>query len=175
MSFFCFHLSSCDEESLDTNLPVIKIDVNKIEKIPVHVDKTDGDWASFTFKNSLSLITPETKDYLDKIEMVEIKRLCYKIINFNGDPAGEVQGTFQLDKKISLENSFVVKTSADNQTVYYVTDVEELNRIGEALKNSRVINVVFSGSALCDDDAMDFEVEVSFEAKVKIDPIYTDY
>ncbi|UCE93618.1 MAG: hypothetical protein JSV73_12600 [Flavobacteriaceae bacterium] len=171
---FCFGLSSCDDEGYDTILEPINMDVNKIETIPVHIDKTDGDWSGFSFKNSLSIITPETQEYLNKIQRVEIKQLCYKITNFNGDALGEVQGTFQFDKDIRLDNSFVVKTVADDQTIYYVTDTEKLNRISEVLKNNKAINMVFSGSAICDEAPMDFIVEISFEAKVQIDPIYTD-
>ena len=169
----CFGLSSCDDENLDTILPKVEMDVNKIETIPVHIDKTDGDWASFSYKNSISVITPETMDYLNKIQRVEIKQLCYKVINFNGDPLGELQGGIIFDKDISLHNSFVVKTVADNQTIYYVTDTEKLNRISEVLKNNKAINLVFSGRAICDEAPMDFIVEISFEAKVQIDPIYT--
>ena len=174
LGFFCLGLSSCDEDKYETILPTIKIDVNKIETIPVHIDKTDGDWSGFSFKNSLSIITPDTQEYLNKIERVEIKQLCYKITNFSGDPSGEVKGALQLDKKVSLENSFVVKSVAENQTIYYITNIDELNRISEALKNNKAINMVFEGSAICNEAPMDFKVEVSFDAKVQIDPIYTD-
>ena len=176
LGYLCFGLSSCDDDDkYETNLPIVKIDVNKIETIPVHIDKTDGEWSSFSFKNSLSLITPETQKYLNKIEGVEIKQLCYKITHFNGDPLGEVQGALQLDKKVSLVSSFVVKTVAENQTIYYITDTEELKRIAETLKNTQAINMVFEGRAMCNEAPLDFMVEISFDAKVQIDPIYTDF
>ena len=69
-----------------------------------------------------------------------------------------------------MQNSFVVKTAADDQIVYEITEVNELNRIANALKSGQTIAVEYAGNALCDDDDMDFTIEVSLVAKITIDP-----
>ena len=46
----------------------------------------------------------------------------------------------------------------------------ELSRIANALKAGHTIAVKYSGNALCDDDDMDFDVEVTLDAKITIDP-----
>ena len=64
----------------------------------------------------------------------------------------------------------MVKEAADNQTVYQITEVNELNRIANALKSGQTVTVKYSGSALCDDDSMNFDIEVTLVAKITIDP-----
>lgn len=166
----CFNFSSCDEDDVVGLLPSFKVDINQIENIDVQVDQTDGDWVTFSNTTDLNIVNEDTEDYLNKIKSVEITKLSYKIINFNGDPAGQVEGSFSVANQVSLENSFVVKESADNQTIYQITEVNELNRIANALKSGQTITVEYSGSALCDDGSMDFTVQVSLVAKVTIDP-----
>jgi len=166
----CFNFSSCDEDDVIGLLPSFKVDVNKTAYINVPVDQTNGDWVTFSEETSLNIVNEDTEDYLNKIKNVEITKLSYKIINFIGDPAGQVEGAFSVANQVSLENSFVVKEAADNQTVYQITEVNELNRIANALKSGQTVTVKYSGSALCDDDSMNFDIEVTLVAKITIDP-----
>jgi hypothetical protein len=166
----CFSFSSCDEDDIKGLLPSIKADINKTENIPVNIDQTNGERIAFSEKTNLNIVNDDTKDYLNKIKAVDITKLSYKIINFSGDPAGDVAGSFSVAGQVSLENAFVVKTAADNQIVYEITEVNELSRIANALKSGQTITVEYSGSALCDADEMDFIVEVTLVAKVTIDP-----
>ncbi|NOQ91885.1 MAG: hypothetical protein GQ552_04120 [Flavobacteriaceae bacterium] len=165
-----FSFSSCDEDDIKQFLPDIDINLLETENIPVHVDKTNGEWATFTSGVSLSIVNNDTKDYLNKIKNIKINKLSYKIINFSGDTSGQVEGSFWADNTISLNNSFVVKTAADNGTVYQITDTVELSRIANALKNGHTINIKYSGEALCDNANLDFVVEVTLDAKVTVDP-----
>ena len=162
--------SSCDEDDLVDLLPSFKVDINEIENIPVHIDQTNGERVAFSATTNLSIKNDDTNDYLDKIEAVSISKLSYKIIDFTGDPAGDVAGSFDVAGQVSLSNEFVVKTSADNQTVYNITDVNELSRIANTLLSGQSVVVKYSGNALCDADDMDFKVEVTLVAKVTIDP-----
>ena len=170
MCCMCFSLSSCDEDDVADFLPSFKVDIVETVNILVDIDQTDGERVSYSEKTNLSIINEDTEDYLDKIKEIEIISLSYKIINFSGDPAGDVAGSFSVAGEVSLQNDFVVKTSADNQIEYRITEVNELNRIANALKSGKTIVVEYAGNALCDDDEMEFTVEVSFVAKITIDP-----
>ena len=165
-----FSFSSCDEDDIVDLLPSFKVSVNEIENITIHIDQTIGDRVAFSEKTDLNIINGDTEDYLDKIEAISISKLSYKIINFSGDPVGDVAGSFAVAGQVSLSNDFVVKTSADNQIVYEITDVNELNRIANTLLSGQSVVVKYSGNALCDADDMDFIVEVTLVAKVTIDP-----
>ena len=166
----CFSFSSCDEDDIKGLLPSFKVDINKTENIPVHIDQTNGDRITFSEKTNLNIVDKNTEDYLNKIKNVEIITLSYKIINFSGDPIGDVEGSFSVADQVSLQNAFVVKTAADNQIVYKITEVNELNRIANALKSGQTIAVEYAGNALCEDGNMDFMVEVTLVAKITIDP-----
>ncbi len=165
-----FSFSSCDEDDVAGLLPNFDVNLNETESISVNIVQTNGDWITFSEKTSLSIENDDTKDYLNKIKKVKITALSYKIINFSGDPIGEVDASFSVANEVSLQNAFVVKVSADNQVVYEITEVDELTRIGNALLAGKTVTVEYSGSALCDDDKMDFTVEVNLVAKVTIDP-----
>jgi len=162
--------SSCDEDDIVDLLPSFKVDINEIVEIPVYIDQTNGDRVAFSESTNLNIENGDTKDYLDKIKAISISKLSYKIINFTGDPVGDVAGSFAVAGQVSLSNEFVVKTSADNQIVYEITDVNELSRIANALLSGQSVVVKYSGNALCDADDMDFIVEVTLVAKVTIDP-----
>ena len=164
----CLNFSSCDEDDL-TPPGTFIIDVDQIETIAVHIDQTEDDWMDYSFKNTLTINNEKTKEYINKIKNVEIKKLSYKVKTFSGDPLGEVKGTFMVANQISLENTFVVKTAADDQIIYEITEVAELNRIAEQLKSGQTVNIIYMGSALCNTNDMDFVIEITLETKVNID------
>ena len=166
----CFSFSSCDEDDVKGLIPSFKVDINQTENIPVSIEQTNGERHSFSEQSNLTIVNEDTEDYLNKIEKIELTKLSYKIINFSGDPIGDVAGSFSVANVVSLQNDFVVKTAADNQTVYDITDVDELNRIANALLSGKTIEVEYGGTALCDADAMNFVVEVTMVAKITIDP-----
>lgn len=165
-----FSFSSCDEDDVKGLLPAFDVNLTKTGIIEVLIDQTNGDWVNYSKTTTLNIVNGDTEDHLNKIKSVTINKLSYRIINFNGDPNGEVKGSFSVANQVSLSNEFVVKTSADNGIVYQVTEVAELNRIAAALKSGQNVVVEYSGSALNDDNLMDFDVEVTLNVKVTIDP-----
>lgn len=162
--------SSCTEEDIIGLLPDININLVEKQNIPIHVNKTNGNWVEFSNNMNLSIVNNNTKDYLNKIKNIKINKLSYRIINFNGDPNGQVDGSFWADNTVSLNNSFVVNTAANNGTIYTITETAELNRIANALKIGHSISIEYSGQALCDSNAMDFIIEVTIDAKITVDP-----
>lgn len=167
----CPNFSSCDEDDIPPGLiPAFSVNLTKIENIPVDIDQTTGDWVTYSKTTTLNIVNDDTKDHLNKITDVKINSLSYKVINFNGDPIGQVNGKFSVAGQVSLANDFVVKTSADNGVVYQITEVAELTRIAKDLKSGQDVVVEYSGSALCDDNSMDFIIEVTMSVKVTIDP-----
>lgn len=168
--FFGLVFSGCDEDDIAAVLPDIDIAVSETEEIPVFVQKTDGDWVQFSETTNVSIVNNDTQKYLNKIKKVKIKRLRYRVLAFQGDPNGEVQGSFSADNGKTFQNQFMVKKAFDDQTYYEVQDVDELNRIANALKSKNTIQVRYSGMALCDQDDLDFILEVEFEAEVTVNP-----
>lgn len=168
--FFGLVFSGCDEDDIAAVLPDIDIAVSETEEIPVFVQKTGGDWVQFSETTNVSIVNNDTQKYLNKIKKVKIKRLRYRVLAFQGDPNGEVQGSFSADNGKTFQNQFMVKKAFDDQTYYEVQDVDELNRIANALKSKNTIQVRYSGMALCDQDDLDFILEVEFEAEVTVNP-----
>lgn len=166
----CCSFSSCDEDDLEGFIPAFSVNLTKTENIPVHIDQTTGDWVTYSNKTNLNIVNNDTEDHLNKIKEVKINKLSYKVINFNGDPIGQVKGKFSVANQVSLSDDFVVKTSADNGIVYDISEVAELTRIGNLLKSGQNVQVEYAGSALCDDGSLDFVIEVTMTAKVTIDP-----
>ena len=162
----CF--TACDkaEEILNVKLPA-KI----TEKIPIHVNQTNGAWDNFNNTVVLSIDNGDIHDYINKIKDVKVTKLSYRIIGFSGDAAGEVKASFLVDNIVELNNDFVVKTEADKSTVFVVSNVDQLNELGNALKNNHKITAKYAGSALCDNADMDFMVEVTIELTVTASPI----
>jgi len=168
--FLGLGFSSCDEDDLAAVLPDIDAEVSATENIPVSVDKTDGEWVEYSGTTNVSIINDDTEKYLNKIKSVNIKRFRYTVFAFNGDPTGEVQGSFSADNGKTFENRFMVKNAFDQKTVFEIDDVAELNRIANALRTRHTIQVRYSGMALCDQDDMNFTIQVEMLAVVTINP-----
>ena len=165
-----FGFSSCDSEDLESVLPAIDIDISEKAEIPVFVDKTNGDWVDFSQTTTISIDNGSTNKYLNKIKKIKINKLRYKVISFIGDSNGEVKGTFSADGGPPMMNGFTVNSAHVNGTIYEVTDTAELTRIANALKSKYTIQIAYSGEALCDQDNMDFIIEVELLAVVNVDP-----
>ncbi|MFD1314186.1 hypothetical protein [Namhaeicola litoreus] len=158
---------ACSEDSVDELLEKDLSITEKIE-IPVHVDKTNGTWATFDNSKEISIDNAQTQDYLNRVKAVKIKSLTYRIMNFNGDPNGQVEASFHCANQLSLANTFVVQTAAQNMMQYQINEIAELNRIGQALKNGKKMQARYTGKALCDQADMDFVVQVTLEATVTV-------
>jgi hypothetical protein len=159
--------NSCDEAEKLLNLTK-DFDSSIVEAIPLNIDQTRGERDTFSNTMVLNIDDPALQPYLNKIEDIEIKSLSYKIINFNGDPSGDVNGEFYIDNIIYLNDSFVVKTAADNGTLFQITEVTALNEIAEKLKANKKLTAVYSGDAFCDNDDMTFKVEITLKVKIKV-------
>jgi hypothetical protein len=158
-------LSSCDE------LTDVHFNTSMTERIPVHIDQTQGSAVSFNESVILNLDNDDTHDYLNSIKDIEINGLTYKLIDFSGDIDGTIDVQFYIGVNPLLQNSITVKPTVDNATVFEITDVQELNTIATAFKNGHQVTARYQGTALCNDDNMDFKVEVNLEVDVTADPI----
>lgn len=141
------------------------------ERIPVHINQTSGTAVPFDESVILHLDNDDTHDYINDIKDIEINHLTYKLIQFSGDNTGTIDVQFYIGTNPLLQNNLTVKTSVDNGTYYEVTDVQELNTIATALKNGHQVTARYSGSALSDQDAMDFKVAVTMNVAVTANPI----
>jgi hypothetical protein len=57
---------------------------------------------------------------------------------------------------------------ADNGTIFQITEVAALNEIAKKLKANKKLTAVYSGDALCDNDDMNFDVEITLKVKIKV-------
>ena len=165
--FTIFSLSGCDEAEELLNLTQ-DFDDTIIESIAINIDMTAGNRAEFSSSTTFSLDDPALQPFINKIENIEIKSLSYKVINFNGDASGDVNADFLIDNIIYLENAFVVKTEADNGTIFKITEVAALNEIATKLKANKKLTAKYSGDALCDNDNMSFSVEITLRVKITV-------
>ena len=66
-----FGFYACSEDSVSELLEKDLSISEKIE-IPVHIDKTDGTWATFDNTKEISIDNAQTHDYLNRIKSVKI-------------------------------------------------------------------------------------------------------
>ncbi len=162
-----FSFSSCDQAEELLNLTK-DFDDTIVESIAINIDKTAGDRVAFSNSTVLSIDDPALQPYINKIKSIEIKSLSYKVINFIGDPSGDVNGEFYIDNIVYLTNAFTVKTEADKGTIFKITEVAELNEIANKLKANKKLTAKYSGDALCDNDDMNFIIEITLDVKITV-------
>ena len=134
----------------------------------IHIDQTTGTAVSFSESVIVELENEDTREYLDKIEAIEkINSFVYQFKNFSGDPAGIVSLNIAVNGTvIANEENVIVKDESDNRTVFEISDNEKLNQIAAALMNDQKVTFKFSGTALCDAAAMDFDMELKMNITV---------
>ncbi len=159
--------TSCED------LTDVTFDTEVTERIDVNIPNTSGESVDFNSQNTIKLEngSGQIDDYLNYIKDVEIKKLSYKIINFSGDENGVITASFKVNGTLLKEHvAMNVKTVADSGEIFEITDVQELNTIATALKNSNQVDVSYQGDAITN-DILNFKVEVTLELAITADPI----
>ncbi len=155
------------------DLTDVTFDTSITERIDVNIPNTSGESAAFSAQNIIKLEngSGQIDDYLNYIKDVEIKKLSYKIINFSGDENGVVTVSFNVNGTLLKEHvAMNVKAVADSGEIFEVTDLQELNTIATAMKNSKQVTISYNGDAITN-DTLNFKVEVTLELAITADPI----
>jgi len=169
-----FGLQACSdaEELLDQTFSV-----NIDEKIPISLNlaakSTFLDCAPKTFSGTeiLTIDTEDTHDYLNKIKSVEIKSLSYKIVDFVGPATSKIAASLYIGNELLATENIVVKTAADNGTVYTISNVDLLNKVATALKNGKSVTAKYDGTATDWCNNLSFNVQITMQVKVTANPL----
>ncbi len=162
----CFIFTSCDKDLLD-------VDFDTTVKATIVANINQGQ-ETINESAVLSLENNDTRDYLDKIKNLKIKKLTYKIISFSGDTEGYIDVDFYANSITLKTEAFVVKEAYDASTIFEITDVSKLNAMADLLKTNKNTTVGISG--LCTGiqsniDDLDFNIEVTAELEVTANPL----
>ena len=166
---------ACDdaEELLDQTFTV-----NIDEKIPINLSLaakgavTDCAPKTFAGTEILSIDNNDTHDYLNKIKSVEIKSFSYKIVEFVGPATSKITASLYVNNELlATETNLVVKTAADNGTVYTISNVDLLNKVASALKSGKSVTAKYDGTATDWCNNLSFKVQITMQVKVIANPL----
>jgi hypothetical protein len=160
-----FNLNSCAEAE---KLLDVKIPTTITVSIPVVVQQGAD---AFSETVNLSIDNSDTHDYLNKIKEVKIESLSYKFVNFHGDSNGTVDAAFSVDNEILVQNNVTIKVEADKGTSFKVDNLTHLNKIANSLKNGHSVKAKFSGTSVCPNESMNFEVRITMKVKIIANPL----
>lgn len=161
--FICFVFTSCDDDILD-----VDFDTTIKSTIVANVSKGQE---TLNENVVLSIDNKDTRDYLDKIKNVKIKKLTYKIISFSGNEKGTVDVDFFADNITLKTEAFTVKSAYDASAIFEVTDVSKLNSMADLLKNNKSVSVGILGKTVSEEGDMNFNIEVTAELEVTANPL----
>lgn len=169
-----FGLQACSdaEELLDQTFSV-----NIDEKIPINLNlaakSTVIDCAPKAFSGTeiLTIDNSDTHDYLNKIKSVEVKSLSYKVVDFVGPATSAIAASLYINNELLATENIVVKTAADNGTVYNISNVDLLNKVATALKNGKSVTAKYEGTATNWCDNLSFKVQITMQVKVTANPL----
>jgi len=159
-------LSSC-KKAADIDFTT---DFNKTQS--VHVNQTAGTAVTISESSTIELENDDTREYLEKIQEITVHSFSYKIKNFTGDPAGILSLDIIVNGTTILHNeNTIVKEAADNETIFEVTDLNDLNIIATQLLANRNATIEYTGTSLCDGGNMDFDIEIDISATIVANPL----
>jgi len=155
--FFSVIATSCG--SLE-DLLELKVENSLTESIPVSVPQTSNAPVAFDLPATVELNSGDLAQYKDKITAITINSLTYKFIDFTGNTAGTIPtGTLKFDDVI-LREMADFNISANEGTVFEITDTTKLSQIASNLINNSEISISLIGTVLSEAGAMDFKVEI---------------
>lgn len=161
--FICFIFTSCNSDILD-----IPFNTTITREIPVIVGSGT---TALNNTITLSLDNEDTNKYLDKLKSVKIKKMTYKIIDFNGDAAGQITATILADgETLHTITNVVVKNAFDAGTVYEVTNKDALIKAATSLLTNKNITLKTTGQTQSE-TSMNFKIKVTLELGVVANPI----
>ena len=166
-----FSISSCEDDGLGN----VVIGTTLTDSFEVHVPQTLGDTpVSIEGMNpqTISLENMDTQGHLGDVQEIEITSLSFQITTFLGDEEGELL-SFQAhvgDQLIFDETNMVPSQSFDNQTVYTVetSQLETMSSVANALLNTQEVEISYTGSAISENDDMDFTVVPSIGVRLTV-------
>lgn len=157
---------SCDDVK---ELADIKIGTVLTEYFEVNLE--GGSDAEVSNTIDISILTDEIKPYAKKLKDVEIEKVTFEIINYNGDAQAEFDVQFKADGTLFLQESFVVSEAAANSTMFEVSNTNELNSLATKLLNNESVEIYFSAKSTNLEEPIYFKVEAKFHIEVVANPL----
>jgi hypothetical protein len=155
-----FSFTSCEDIK-----DAASIDIDTVQKQTINAQVSAGTDLPFSQTATINIDNDDTHNYLKLIKKVTINSFTYKIINFTGDANGSIDVDFKADGVILASHSVVVKTTADNQVVFDISDTTTLSSIASKLKNGSSVVLSMVGTSTSD-SAMNFKVEITVDLTV---------
>lgn len=157
---------SCDDVK---ELADIKIDTVLTEYFEVNLE--GGSDSEISNSMDISILTSEIKPYAEKLKDVNVEKVTFEIINYNGDAEAEFDVQFKADGTLFLEEIFVVSEAAANSTMFEVSNTNELNSLATKLLNNESVEIYFSAKSTNLDEPIYFKVEAKFYIEVVANPL----
>lgn len=155
-----FTFNACDEVEDVKNIADISVDRTILDETEIPIPAGSH---TFSIEDVLSADTPETHEYLDRIKSVTITKMTYQFIDFIGSDDCRMNITFLADENVfDTQENVLIKESFDNNTVYEITDKDDLKAMSDALLNNGGVNFKIEGDSEASSDS-------SFKIKTVID------
>jgi hypothetical protein len=163
--FSSFLFSSCSDDlknlldvSFNTTITedVYGIGTVPFENLPVVISLDDN---------------AEIKKYSNKIKNIEIKKMSYKVVEFQGDPSGKIIANLSANGKpfhsISINS---LKDAFDNKIVFPITDQEALIDLANSSLANKTITLNASGQSESA-QPMGFRIQFTIELAIVANPL----
>lgn len=168
--FILFNISSCGDDLAELEESFLNIDVNTNLKEDFNIHVEAGTNESFNNQEVVNINNEDTQKYLKNIKDVQITKLTFKLKNFTGnDATGVIAGDFFADGSLLYSKSIIVKEACDNEIVFEITNLEEINKIADKFENGQNVTISYRGTSNSN-SAMNFDVEISFSVIITVKP-----
>jgi len=166
--FSSFLFSSCSDDL--KNLLDVSFNTTITEDVVAIVDKGTNSLGQqpivFSLDDNL-----DTNQYLNKLKSIEIKKMSYKVIEFQGDSSGKITADLSANGKVLHSISDInVKDAFDNATVFSITDPATLIDLASSLLTNKTITLNASGQSVST-QPMGFKIQFTIELAIVANPL----
>lgn len=124
-----------------------------------------------TIDLNISILTAAIEPYADKLKEIEIQKITFEIVDYNGDAAAEFEVQFTADGTLFINESFVASEADTNNTIFEATNSQGLNSLATKLLNNNTVTISFSAESTNLENSAYFRVETKFYIGVTANPL----
>lgn len=156
--------NSCDDT---TSLADIEFSTSLTKNVDVQIIESQ---VTFNKDFEIELDNDETHNYLSKIKSVAIDNFTYKFIDFTGNEDCALNNMQIIVNEVILDSrDFEIKQSADDGTVFSITDESKLSEVAALLLTNQKITLNFGGDV--ENGPANFKAEIKLDLTIVANPL----
>lgn len=166
LAFLVITSFSCTK---DLGVVTISTTLNDVIHMDVDQTPTEDPIVFEAIEMEIDIENTDTQSYMGNIEEITFENLTFTFENFEGDVNGLISLKFKdaYGTEFFSADNININDAVSNQTQFEVTNLSMLDAMVAELLAESTATIAYSGSYVCSDDNMSFDLKYNADVRVK--------